>query len=385
MSALISDWKRIATNHFDDVQDTLCALNRWLYEHPELSDEEGHSSRRVAQVLEEVGFAVELGAYEELNGFAARIGDAGPEVVICAEYDALPGVGHGCGHNIISAAAVGAGAALLPLAAALDFRVTVLGTPAEERRGGKVDMIGAGAFAEAAAAMMVHPSTQDVLDPTMISIAEFEASFHGRAAHASAHPQAGINALDAVVQAYVNISTLRQSLYPTDKIHGIIDHGGDAPNIVPDHTHSVWYVRAATAERLDEVIERFQAAFQAAAVATGCRLDLDRVGNVMEHLVSNQTLARLFAENSNALGRPMSPGATVPADQAGSTDMGNVSHVVPTIHPMLDIDAYPAVNHQREFADATVEPAGVRAIRDGALAMAYTVIDLAEQELWDEL
>lgn len=360
-------------------------LSRWLYDHPEVSNQEQASSQRVADELVTIGFDVERDVFGEPTGFIARTGSGGPEVIVCAEYDALPAVGHACGHNIIAAAAVGTGAALIGLADRLKIRLTVLGTPAEEQTGAKVGMLEQGAFADAVVAMMIHPSTRDVVDPMMIAIAELGVTYRGRAAHASAHPQLGLNALDAFVQAYVAISTLRQSMYPTDKVHGIIDHGGDAPNIIPEMTHSSWYVRAQNRHRLDELTQRVTACFEAAGMATGCSVEIQPIGNVYDELATNPRIAEFFAENSARLGRPMRRGADIPNGQAGSTDMGNVSQVVPTIHPMLDLGSYPAVNHQREFADHTITSTGQRVIRDGALAMAWTIIDLAIEDCWDDL
>ena len=379
------DHKKIVSDRFDEIEQELIDLSQWMFDHPEVSYEERETSARIASALAVHGFEVEYPAYGLETAFAARVGASGPEIVICAEYDALPGVGHACGHNIIATAAMGAGIGLASIADALGIRVTVLGTPAEEKYGGKVDLIAAGAFSGASAAVMIHPSPRDVVDPRVIAICELDVHYHGKTAHASAYPQLGINALDAFVQAYVNISTLRQALYPTDKIHGIIIEGGKAPNVVPDYTRSSWYVRAQTRERLDELLRRVESCFTAAGTATGCRVEIERIGNIYEELTSNPTMTRLYAENSAALGRPMGRGSDLPAGQAGSTDMGNVSQVVPTIHPMLDIKCEPAVNHQAEFAAHTVTPDGQKAIRDGSLAMAYTVVDLAENGLWDEL
>lgn len=377
--------KDVAASRLEEIEDRLRELSRWMYEHPEVAYQEKEASARLVEFLRDAGFEVEYPAYGLDTAFAARIGSEGPHVVICAEYDALPGVGHACGHNIIATAALGAGYALAPLTEELGFRLTVLGTPAEEHYGGKVDLIEAGAFSDATVAMMIHPAPLDVVDPTVIAVAHIEVEYHGKEAHASAYPQLGINALDAFVQAYVNISTLRQALYATDKIHGIITHGGEAPNVIPAYTRSSWYVRAESRSRLDELMTRVLACFEAAATATGCSHHVDHVGHTYEELISNELMVELFQKNAQALGRVMLRGDDLPPSQTGSTDMGNVSKVVPTIHPMLSIDSLPAVNHQPEFASHTITPAGDRAIHDGALAMAWTVIDLAEQNLWDKL
>lgn len=371
-----------ASRHFGRIEPELRAISRWMFEHPETAYQEHETSARLVELLRSKGFKVEYPAYGLETAFAARAGSSGPEVIICAEYDALPGVGHACGHNIIATAAAGAGITLAQFAESLGFRVTVLGTPAEEKYGGKVDLINARAFDSADAAMMVHPAPQDVVDPNAIAVAHLDVDYRGKEAHASAYPHLGVNALDAFVQAYVNVSTLRQQLLPTDKIHGIITHGGEAPNIIPAYTSSSWYVRAQTADRLEELSTKVKACFEAAATATGCSHDIRQVGHTYEELVSNPLLIELYSANSEALGRPMLRGRDLPPSQTGSTDMGNVSQIVPTIHPMLSIEPGAAVNHQPEFAAHTITEAGERALRDGALGMAWTVIDLAEQGLW---
>ncbi len=377
--------KQRAQSSFEAVEQDLRDLSKWMYEHPELAYQEHDSSARLATFLERHGFLVEYPAYGLDTAFEAKAGSGGPNVVLCAEYDALPRIGHACGHNIIAAASLGAGVALAPLADELGITVTVLGTPAEERFGGKVDLINAGAFAGVTAAMMIHPAPRDVLDPPTLAVSHMDVEFHGKASHAAFAPQEGVNALDAFVQAYVNISTLRQSLLPTDKVHGIIEEGGDAPNVIPSYTRSSWYVRADSKARLQEVEARVHAAFEAAAVATGCDVELIPTGHPYDHLQTNHTIAALFEENCGSLGRSMGHGHELPIGATGSTDMGNVSHLVPSIHPFLSIDSLPAVNHQPEFADHTITPAGERAIHDGALSMAWTVIDLSDRELWDEL
>ena len=379
------DPKSAARATIDRHAEELRQINRWMFENPEVAFQEHQSSAKLAGFLSRLGFEVEYPAYGLDTAFAARTGTTGPEVVICAEYDALPGVGQACGHNIIATAAAGAGAALKDLADQMGFRLTVLGTPAEELYGGKVDLINAGAFSEAAIAMMVHPSTHDVVDPVVISVAHLDVSFHGKTAHASSFPSLGINALDAFVQAYVNISTLRQQLETTDKVHGIITHGGDAANIIPGFTKSTWSVRAPNQERLDVLVPRVTACFEAAATASGCTLSIEKVGHLYEDMVHNPRLVDLYNANSAAIGRPMLRGHDLPPHISGSTDMGNVSKLVPSIHPMLGIGCYPASNHQPEFAAHTVTPAGEQAIVDGAVTMAWTVIDVAAGNLWADL
>ena len=379
------DSKQRAEQAFSEVEAELHEINRWMYEHPELGFEEHQTARRLAGFLAEHGLAVEHPAYGLETAFAARVGSGGPEVIICAEMDALPTVGHACGHNIIATSAAGAGVALVPLADELGVRVTVLGTPAEEKMGGKVDLLNAGAFSSAAAAMMVHPANEDVVDPNVLGVRHIDVEFRGKDSHAAFAPQLGINALDAFVQAYVNVSTLRQALYPTDKIHCIITHGGDAPNIIPSYTRSSWYVRAVGRARMEELYRRVMDCFAAAATATGCTWEVEQVGHSFEDMVNNAPMVELFAANAATLGRHMGRGADEEPGAAGSTDMGNISQVVPSIHPFLTINPGAAVNHQPEFAAHTVTADGERAIRDGALAMAWTVIDLATRDLWAKL
>jgi amidohydrolase len=305
-------------------------------------------------------------------------------VVICAEYDALPNVGHACGHNVIATSSLGAGAALAGLADDLGIRLTVLGTPAEEGGGGKIDLIEAGAFEDAAAAMLIHPSPRNLADPRLLAAQGLTVTYRGKTAHAAATPQMGINALDAFVQAYNNIATLRQQFLPSDRVHGVIHEGGGAPNVIPDLTVSKWIVRAATAERFEILRSKILSCFDAAATATGCSVEIDYDGEPYIDLISDPTMAAIFAANSVALGREMPTYEESGITTSASSDMGNVSHIVPSLHPSVKIET-DAVNHQPEFAAATVTPSGEQAIRDGALAMAHTVIDLAEQDLWDQL
>ncbi len=376
--------KQRATSSFQAVEDELKSISKWMYENPEILYQEFESSARLAGFLGEHGFDVEYPAYGIETAFAANIGATGPRVIICAEYDALPQVGHACGHNIIATSSVGAGVALAELADELGIRVTVLGTPAEEGGGGKIDLIEAGAFEDAAASMLIHPSPLDLADPRLLAAQGFTATFHGKTAHAAATPHVGINALDAFVQAYNNVSTLRQQFEPGDRVHGVIDEGGAAPNVIPDRTVSRWIVRAVTAERFETLRAKILACFEAAAMATGCTLEIEYEGEPYTDLVSNPTMVSLFAANSVALGRAMPTYAEAGIETSASSDMGNVSYVVPSIHPSVSIET-DAVNHQPEFAAATITPSGERAMRHGALAMAHTIIDMAEQDVWDQL
>ena len=376
--------KERSTASFDAVEPELRQISRWMYENPELGYAEFEASSLLSSFLAENGFSVEHPAYGFTTAFEANAGTTGPRVVICAEYDALPQVGHACGHNIIATSSLGAGVALAGLADELGIRVTVLGTPAEEGGGGKIDLIEAGAFQDAAVAMLIHPSPRNLADPRLLAAQGLTLTFRGRTAHAAATPEMGINALDAFVQAYNNVSTLRQQFLPSDRVHGVIHEGGGAPNVIPDLTVSRWIVRAATAQRFETLRERIVACFEAAATATGCTIEIEYEGEPYVDLVSDPTMTGLFAANSVALGREMPTYAESGIETSASSDMGNVSHVVPSLHPSVKIET-DAVNHQPEFAAATITPSGEQAMRDGALALAHTVIDLAEQDLWDRL
>jgi amidohydrolase len=376
--------KEAAERAFTEVEADLRAISRWMYENPEIGYQEYQSSARLSEFLASQGFDVEYPTRGLETAFEATAGSSGPRVVICCEYDALPEVGHACGHNIIATAAIGAGVAVADLVDDLGIRVTVLGTPAEEGGGGKVDLIEAGAFEDAAASMMIHPSPRDLLDPSFQARSSFTVEYFGKESHAAFAPQAGVNALDAFVQAYLNVATLRQQILPSDRVHCIIDHGGDANNIIPAYTKSTWGIRSADGERLEKLIPRVHACFEAAAQATGCRVEITPTGHPYVNMVNDPTLTDLFQANSTALGRPLPVEAEVGAS-GGSSDMGNVSQVVPSIHPMLAVECGDAVNHQKEFAASTITASGEQAIRDGALAMAYTIIDMAERAVWDHV
>ena len=378
------DSKARADEGFEKVEEDLKEISRWMYENPELGYQEHQSSRRLAAFLDDHGFEVSYPAHGLDTAFEATVGESGPRVVICCEYDALPDVGHACGHNIIATSALGAGVAVAGLADELGVRVTVLGTPAEEGGGGKVELINAGAFKDVAASMMIHPSPRDMLDPSFQARESFAVEYHGKESHAAFAPEEGINALDAFVLAYVNVSALRQSLLAQDRVHVIINHGGDASNIIARYTKSTWGIRSGDTERLAELIPKVKACFQAAAAATGCRVDITSIDHPYDNMANNPIMTGLFAANSAALGRQL-PTEEEVGRSGGSSDMGNVSQVVPSIHPMLGLDSGGAVNHQADFAAVTITPTGERALRDGALAMAHTIIDMAEQDVWDRL
>jgi amidohydrolase len=309
----------------------------------------------------------------------ATAGSGPLTLAICAEYDALPGVGHACGHNVIAAAGVGAGLALAPLADDLGLTVKVLGTPAEERGGGKCLMLERGAFDGVHAAMMVHPSPIERDRMACLAVAHLEVGYGGKSAHASASPEQGVNAADALTMAQVGVGLLRQHIRPTDRIHGIVTDGGDAPNIIPERTGGAWYVRSRTLAELSELLPKVKRCFEAGALATGCELRVTETSRPYSEFEHDMEMVALYRRNAEALGRRF---VDLPPDLelrgAASTDMANVSLALPAIHPMLGLDSLPAVNHQPEFAAFCATPVADRAALEGAIAMAWTAIDLAE-------
>jgi amidohydrolase len=356
--------------------DELLRLSRAIHANPELAFEERQAAKLLVGALRDSGLEVETGAYGLETAFSSNFGASdGPCVAVLAEYDALPEMGHACGHNLIAAAGVGAGLALASLGQALPGRVRVLGTPAEEHGGGKELMARRGALEGVDAAMMMHPSSVNLVNMPSLCIAEVEAEYRGRAAHASAMPDRGINALDALVIAYQGIAALRQHIRPSERLHGIITDGGQAPNVVPERSVGHFYVRAASARDLDALKRRVEGCFEAGAQATGAELAL-RWGEVdYLDIRFNAALAESFRVNAEKLGRDFFPIDRLPPSIAGSTDMGNVSHRVPSIHPMLAASPLHCTIHNPEFAQWAGSEMGEAAALDGAKALAMTALD----------
>lgn len=357
--------------------EDLIALSHGVHADAELAFEEHRSSARVAEALAAAGFDVTHGLAGMDTAVDARIGTGDLTVAICAEYDALPAVGHACGHNVIAAAAVGAGLALAPLVDELGITLRVLGTPAEEGGGGKILMLDAGVFDGVHAAMMVHPAPYESLTIPCLAVEHVGVTYRGKEAHASAFPELGRNAADALTVAQVAIGLLRQHITADQRIHGIVTHGGDAPNVVPGRTEGSWYVRAATLAALEELSPRVHRCFEAGALATGCDVEVELRSPRYSEFLPDATLLAAYAREATAVGRVL-PAEGEDRGLAGSTDMANVSLRVPTIHPMLAIEADGAVNHQPEFTAAAARPSADRAVLDGATAMARTVIAVAE-------
>jgi amidohydrolase len=356
----------------------LISLSHFIHAHPELGYEEVESSNAVANAAESMGFRVERGIANLPTAFRATKGTGEFHVVYCAEYDALPDVGHACGHNIIAASSLGAALGLGAVADELGLTVTLLGTPSEEGGGGKIDLINAGYFDGVHAALMIHPFPSERLEAICLAVDHFDVSFAGKEAHASAAPWEGVNALDALTISQVALGLLRQQLRPEDQVHGIVTEGGSAANIIPSHVMGRFMTRSSTATQLSELRTRVNACFEAGALATGATLAIEELGHQFSHMVSDMEILAHYRRAAEALGRSFAlddEGAPKPTI---STDMANVSLVVPSIHPLLMIPTNGASNHQPEFTAACVTPAADQAVIDGAVALAHTVVSVAQ-------
>jgi amidohydrolase len=379
----MDDPKQIARARVERAHQALIGLSHWIQANPELGFEETLAAGWTVEWLEKAGFEVERGVGGLETAVRGTFGHGPLNVALLVEYDALPEVGHACGHNIISATSIGAGIALAPVADQLGLKVTVLGTPAEEGGGGKIMLVDAGAFADVHCALMIHPGPSDLLLPEVLAAETFEVTYTGKPAHAGSFPERGINAADAMVVAQVAIGQLRQGLLPSDRVHGVVTGGGEASNIIPARTTADFMIRAATVTRLEELRRKVGNCFEAGAVASGARLEIERKP-IYADMRHDLDLAELYRANLEALGRSFEPATTAAGERIEmnrfSTDMGNVSYVVPAIHPILGIDSAPAVNHQPDFTAATITPAADQAIYDGAVALAWTAIDAARDE-----
>ena len=373
--------KQRALDHIDAHAHELLNVSRAIHAKPELAFAEFEACALLAATAGNAGLATRTNVGSLPTAFSARTGaGTGPTIALLAEYDALPGMGHACGHNLIATSALGAALALHSLSSELDGGVLLLGTPAEERGGGKEIMARHGAFDGVDAALMIHPAGVNLATMPCICVAEVHVSYVGRAAHASAMPHKGLNALDALLLAYQAISNLRQHIRGSERIHGIITKGGDAPNIVPALTEGEFYVRAANARDLARLKPRVQACFEAGATATGCSVDV-RWGTVdYLDLNTNWPLAECFQANAEQLGRQFIPMGKFGTNAAGSTDMGNVSYRLPAIHPLLAAAPADVVIHHPDFARWAGSEMGDQAALDGARALAMTTIDYLTSE-----
>lgn len=373
------DAKSGARERFESARDGLIELSHRIHAHPELGFEEEQASAWLCELLAGAGFAVEQGVGGLPTAFRARAGSGPLHIGICAEYDCLPGIGHACGHNIIAASAVGAALAAAKVADEVGLTVSVIGTPAEEvgNASGKILLLERGAFEGIHAAMMVHPAPFDMLTAKIIAASMFEVHYTGKESHASAFPELGVNAADALTIAQTALGLLRQHIRSTDRIHGIVTSGGAAPNVIPAHTSAKYIVRSETLEQLAELRPKVHRCFEAGALATGSKMAINGGDKPYAEMRHDAAMAALYRRNSEALGRAFPNLGEWETRPTGSTDMGNVSLALPSIHPMIGINSLPAVNHQPEFTAHCITPDADKALEDGALAMAWTCIDLA--------
>ncbi len=368
-----------------DVEDTvtryrgdLIELSHAIHAEPELAFHEHRSCAKTQTLVAERGFAVEQGVGGLDTAFRATFGSGPLAIGVCAEYDALPEIGHACGHNIIAASAVGTALALADVADELGLTVVLIGTPAEEAGGGKALLIDAGVFDDIAAAVMLHPGPLDIAAARSLALSEVNVSYTGREAHAAVAPCLGINAADAVTIAQVAIGLLRQHLQPGQMMHGIVTDGGQAPNIVPGHASMRYTMRANDTDALHALEDKMAGCFLAGALGSGCEYAVQPASPLYRELAPDRWLAEAFRAEMHRFGRTPVSTDLEAALPLGSTDMGNVTQLLPGIHPIVGVDAAGASVHQPAFAVAAAGPGGDRAVIEGAIMLARTVVRLAE-------
>lgn len=361
-------------------RDDLVELSHAIHAEPELAFAEHRSCAKTQALVAERGFAITTGVAGLETAFRAVYG-SGPLVVgVCAEYDALPDLGHACGHNIIAASAVGTALALAEVADALGLTVVLLGTPAEELGGGKALMLQAGVFDDIAAAVMLHPGPVDIAAARSLALSEMTIGYTGREAHAAVAPYLGVNAGDAVTVAQVAIGLLRQQLAPGQMVHGIVTDGGQASNVIPGHTEMRYTMRATDSESLRALESRMAGCFAAGALATGCEHLVTETAPAYAELAPDPWMAETFRAEMTRVGRTPLPAELEASVPLGSTDMGNVTQVMPGIHPVVGVDAGGASIHQPAFAAAAVNASADTAVIEGAIMLARTVVALAESD-----
>lgn len=368
---------RHARSTVERWSDRLLRLSHSLHEEPETAFREHRSAQKITTLLESAGFEVSRGAGGLPTALVGTRGAGDLVIAVCAEYDALPDIGHACGHNVNGAAAVGAAIALGAVADDVGLTVKLVGTPAEEDWGGKILLLEAGVFDDAAATMMVHAAAEDSVGASSLAVGAWDIGYTGRPVHAATAPWDGINALDAVTLAHSAVGMLRQQLPPGSRIHGIITEGGQAANVIPAHTSAHYEVRAATLEQLCSLKGRVRACFQAGALATGAELDIREHGRDFAELHQDEFMSSSYRAAARALGRTVNVRS---GEAVASTDIGNVSHRMPTIQPMIGYDTAGAHPHTAEFARHGSSTGADRAVLDGAVALSTVAVDLATTE-----
>ena len=368
-------WKGRIRIAVDELRDRLLAASHDIHAHPELAFREHRSCARLADELEQDGFSVERGVGGLETAFRAELsgGEPGPTIAVLAEYDALPEIGHACGHNIIATSALGAGLAIARSGQPFAGRVLVVGTPAEEGGGGKILLAEAGVFEGVDAAIMLHPSRSNMVRRGSLANSRVDLTFHGKAAHAAGAPDMGINALEAVIQTFVGVNARRLQMRGDARVHGIITHGGDAVNIIPARAAAKFSLRARDRVYQRQLVEMLRGAAEAGATATGAGLEWVETRGY-DNMVANPTIADLFARNIEATGRVVQE--PTPNERMGSTDMGDISQIMPAVHAYFAIAPEGVANHTIEFTAAAASEAGDAAVLDGAASLAMTVADL---------
>ena len=370
-------WKDTACSYIDKISNQLIEISDEIHRNPELALKEVIAAKLLADELKKAGFEVEHGVAGMDTAIVAVHPEQskGPTIAILAEYDALPEIGHACGHNLIGAAALGASLALGSMKKDMPGKLVFMGTPAEEDIGGKITMVEAGLFKDIDAAMMFHPSAGYTMTGRKgLALTEVKIEFFGKSSHASGSPEKGINALDAVIQTFNGINALRQHIKSDARIHGVITHGGVKPNIVPEFASADFYVRALTDEYRDELVKKLERCAEGAASATGATLKYEVGSPSYQSRLMNETMGAVFEKNLIALGEPIVP--LPEGSGAGSSDIGNVSQVVPAIHPYISICDNSIAGHSQEFTKASASKQGHAGMLTAAKALAMTAIDL---------
>ncbi|MBS6183801.1 MAG: M20 family metallopeptidase [Clostridium celatum] len=357
------------------IKERLVEISDYIYNNPELGNEEYKAVEALTTFLKEHDFKVETSIADMDTAFKATFdsGKSGMTIGYLCEYDALPKIGHGCGHNMIGVMSAGAGVVLSKILHEIGGKVIVYGTPAEETNGGKVILAEAGIFDELDAAMIVHPDGETRASGSSSALYPIRFIYKGKTAHAASCPEKGINALNSVIQLFNGIDALRQHVTPDVRMHGIITKGGVAANIVPDEAIADFYFRASTKERVTEVVEKVKKIAEGAALMTGATLEMERYELPYDDLNTNETLSEMFNNNLRELGITDIKEAK---STGGSSDIGNVSHIAPTIHPYIGITDCPIVGHSVEMANATTTSKAHDRLLIAALAMAYTGHDV---------
>ncbi len=370
----IENVKSQVKNEVERYRSEICDLSRKIHENPELGFQEFQAARWLTEFLEKRGFSIERGICELPTAFRASYGTGHPIIAFLAEYDALPDLGHGCGHNLIATASTGAAVASKPAIDAYGGTVQIIGTPAEELYSGKMIMAEKGAFTDLDATMMVHPGSHDSAVTEALACQGLDVEFFGKSAHAAARPEAGINALEALILSFNAINSLRQHIKSSARIHGIITDGGQAANVVPAHSAGKFLVRAADEKYLEELRQKVLRCFQGAAIGTGARLEYQWEEHYYAPMLNNVTLGELFVANMRQLGRKIQ--LEDPDKGFGSTDFGNVSQIVPGMHASVSISRQSVPTHSPQFVKAAISETGLESMLDAAKGLALTLVDL---------